>query len=120
MGAAAMIAGHPDRVTVTLLRAPAPLQNESGVFEAQDATPSSISVVLHPLDGERLEQVPEADRVESMIELYATEALYVTRGSRSADRVVYESETYRVVHVDPQRAGGVWLAYASLEEPEAE
>lgn len=117
MGAAAMIVGHPDRETVVLIRAASGAQNAYGGFDAETPTEISMSAVVHPVAGEDLVQVPEADRVASMIEIYSTQSLRVAREGVEADRIRHDSKTYRVVTVNEQRAGGVWLAFAALEEP---
>lgn len=117
MGGAALIAGHPDRATVTLLRSAAPVQNERGVYEAQSPAESSLVVMMHPLSAESQALRREANRVEATIEIYSTSELFVARGSVAADRIRRGSKTYTIVDVDEQAAGDVWLAFAVLEEP---
>lgn len=106
--------------TVTLKRAARPvLDTVTGVFEPQAAVESDIDVTIHTLSGRDLVEVPEADRNTEMIQVYAIERLYVADdGATEADRLVWEGRTYRVTKVfDENVNGGVWMAYATLEEP---
>lgn len=120
MDGAALIATNSDAETATLVRAVAPvLDATSGVFEDQAAAETSIVVVTHPITGEDAQELPEASRATATIEIYATQVLYIARGSQAADKIRRaDGRTYRVVKVDEQK-GGIWLAYAHLEEPNA-
>ncbi len=102
---------------LTVYRTAAPTQNEFGGFDA--ATPSEVTldpVTVHALNGEDLEQLPEADRTSETIQIYAAQELYVAAEGHTADRVLYAGRTYRIIHLEPCRHGGVWIAYAALEE----
>ena len=115
MDAAVLISTNADRETVTLIRASQPVLGVDGVFVPAAEVESSLVVVTHPITGEDAEHVPEADRAKALIEIYATEALRVTRGDDAADRIRRaDGRTYRVVKVDEQK-GGAWLAFAALE-----
>ncbi len=115
----AMIMGHRDRETATLIRAAAPVKNASGVYEAATPAESQITLVTHPVSPETADKVPEADRATALIEIYSTQVLFVARDSQAADRIRRaDGKTYRVATVDEQKQG-VWLAFAALEEPTA-
>lgn len=106
---------------ITCLRAVPPTQNAFGGFDPSPERKVILDPIqIHTLSGRDLLQVPEADRNKETIQLYTVVRLYVADDGQAADRVCYHDRIYRVIKVfNEDLNGGVFIAYASLEEPGA-
>jgi len=104
---------------ITCLRALPPVQNALGGYDPTEPRKVILNPIqIHTLSGRDLLQVPEADRNTETIQIYTVERLFVADEGRAADRVCYNERTYRVIKVfNEDRNGGVFIAYATLEEP---
>lgn len=106
---------------ITCLRANPPVQNARGGFDDSPERKVILDPIqIHTLSGRDLLQVPEADRNTETIQIYTLVRLHVADDGLAADRICYNERVYRVIKSYNEDAnGGVFIAYASLEEPGA-
>jgi len=103
---------------LTVNRPGLPTQNARGAYEtAAPATFDINPIAAVQASGRSLLGAPEADRNDATVEFYARVRLHVADGLQVADRIAYESRSYRITTVENYRQqGGVYCAVGTLEE----
>uniref|UniRef100_A0A6M3M0V9 Head-tail joining protein n=1 Tax=viral metagenome TaxID=1070528 RepID=A0A6M3M0V9_9ZZZZ len=96
-----MILGAQD---VTLHRYGIGSRGTDGRFTRGAATVSTIQATVQPMNGKELSTLPEGDRTRRGIKLYTTTQLLTADqdAKRLSDRIIYQTETFEVRHVDQQ------------------
>lgn len=78
-------------------------------------TPATIPLfgAIQPATPESLRQVPEADRVEGMLEVFCQKELYRTNQTGTSDVIVWRGTEYRIASVMPWVDANYWVAIAA-------
>jgi hypothetical protein len=98
------------------------LRSQGGTFAAggwQEPAPQSLSAygVVSIADAKTIETVPESDEIHEAIVVNSVSPMYTTRagqigGPATADKIVWNGETYRVLKSHNYASRGYWWAIA--------
>lgn len=86
----------------------------NGLWQGDDGEPDKITGrgIIYPTTADELRALPEGERITKAVTIYWSQTF------QPNDRLEYEGEEYRVVHVDPWQKFGYNRAVAQVNQIE--
>ena len=89
---------------------------EGGRFVQEPAQRIEARGNVQPMSDKELDQLPEGDRVKSVMTFVTPEEIFVTRKEGVSDELEWNGRRYKVLAVKDWRMHGFYKAFAHLKE----